>query len=127
VIVLDASVLIAQLDPEDAHHEAARSLLLAVADRPLGAGVLTLAEILVGPIRAERLRDAERALAELEVTPIGLGSDAAIRLARLRASTGLKLPDCSVLLAGQEVGGQVATFDERLARCAEALGLGPVV
>lgn len=65
VIVVDASVLIAHFDAGDAHHERAETLLLAVADEPLAASPLTLAEVLVGPARAGRLDAATAALRQL--------------------------------------------------------------
>jgi predicted DNA-binding protein (UPF0278 family) len=33
------------------------------------------------------------------------------------------MPDCCVLLAAQDAAARLATFDERLIRCAEELGL----
>lgn len=47
---------------------------------------------------------ARAALDELEVEQVPLGDDASMRLAELRADTGLKLPDCCVLLAAQDEG-----------------------
>jgi hypothetical protein len=44
----------------------------------------------------------ERALHELDVTSARLLDDAPARLAALRAGTGLKLPDCCVLLAAKQ-------------------------
>jgi predicted nucleic acid-binding protein len=119
VIVLDACVLIAHLDESDIFHEDSDTLLGSVADEPLGASAITLAEVLVGPARAGRLDQATAALAQLEVAAIALGADAPARLATLRAGTSLKLPDCCVLLAAEQKGGAaVATFDDRLASAA---------
>jgi predicted nucleic acid-binding protein len=118
VIVVDASVLIAHLDKRDALHEQAVERLLA-ADEPFGCSTLTLAEVFVGPARRRRLDDAQAAVAALEVQEIPLGIGSAGDLAALRAETGLKLPDCCVLLAAREAGASsVLTFDERLARAA---------
>jgi len=122
VIVLDASVLIAHLDGRDAHHERAGSLLLAVADQPFVASPLSLAEVLVGPARAGRIDRATASLHQLEVVSVPLGKGAPVRLAVLRAETGLRLPDCCVLLAAEQVRGAVATFDGRLAATAGELG-----
>jgi predicted nucleic acid-binding protein len=124
VIVLDASGLIAQLDASDAHHARIREFLRAHADEQLGASVLTLAEALVAPARAGRLEDARSALDQLEVEPIGLGPDAISELAVLRAETGLRMPDCCVLLAASlSSADTIATFDGQLARVAAARGL----
>lgn len=121
--VLDASVMIAQLDENDLHHLAAVSLLEEL-DGPLGASPLTIAESLVGPARRGAAEQIRQGIADLGVEPIGLEDDAPVRLAVLRAETGLRLPDCCVLLAAQQTGGSVLTFDDRLARIAAGLGLG---
>ena len=124
MIVLDASVLIAHLDADDAHHARASALLQAAGSSRLCASRLTLAEVLVGPTRAGRLEVAVAALAQLGVDGVGLDADAPARLAGLRASTGLKMPDCAVLLAAEQMDARVATFDASLAAAARALGLG---
>lgn len=46
-----------------------------------------------------------------------------LRLARLRATTGLKLPDCCALDAALGHGASLATFDEALAAAARRLGV----
>lgn len=94
MIVLDASVLIAYLDGEDEHHAAAEALLVRAIDDDLAANPLTLAEVLVVPARDGRLAAVTSALRELEVRELPFPDDTAIRLAQLRANTGLKLPDC---------------------------------
>jgi predicted nucleic acid-binding protein len=124
VIVLDASVLIAHLDRDDAHHAAARERLLALADRPFGASQLTLAEVLVAPTRTGALAPAQRALADLALAELTLPPNASAQLAALRVDTGLKLPDCCVLLAAEAHAGSVLTFDDRLAREATRRGVG---
>ena len=123
MIVLDASVLIAYLDAEDAQHHRAESLLAREIDDQFAGNPLTLAEVLFGPARSGRLDEARTALRELEVVEQPFPSDTAVRLARLRADTGLRIPDCCVLLAAQDGAGRVAAFDDRLIRAAEALGL----
>ena len=123
MIVLDASVLIGHLDGSDAHHTRARALLGKTGPESLGASTITLAETLVAPARAGRLQEAQAALERLGVGELSLGEDAPARLARLRAESELKLPDCCVLLTAQEHRGAVASFDADLVRTAEALGL----
>lgn len=124
-MVLDASVLIAQLDQDDALHAAARDRLrTAVKQRNgFGASTITIAEVLVGPTSSGRLGAARAALRALKVDELPLPADAAERLAALRTETGLKLPDCCVLLAAETIGGGVLTFDERLARAAVERGI----
>jgi predicted nucleic acid-binding protein len=123
VIVVDASVLIAHFNGRDALHERAEAVLLNSADRPLAASAITIAEILVGPARIGRLDAARAALDRLGVAEIPVPEGAADRLAALRADTGLKLPECCVLLAAQDARAQtVLTFDERLEKRALELG-----
>jgi len=125
VIVVDASVLIAHLDERDAQHAEAEAVLLDAAEQPLAASPLTIAEVLVGPARQDRLEVAVDAFGQLELQEIPLPADAAARLALLRASTSLKLPDCCVLLAAQDGHAEaILTFDDRLGREAARLGYG---
>jgi predicted nucleic acid-binding protein len=123
MIVLDANVLIAHLDRDDALNRAANRQMRVVAKQPFGASSLTLAEVLVMPMRTGRLRAARAALQALEVAELPLPPNATERLAELRADTGLRLPDCCVLLAAEAANGGVLTFDERLAREAAERGL----
>lgn len=124
MIVADASVLIAHLDENDAHHERAAALLLDAAEDALAASPITIAEVLVGPARAGRLDAAHAALSRLGLREIAIGADAAARLATLRAESGLKLPDCCVLLAAQDAPAQgLLSFHDRLVAAARRLGV----
>ncbi|MEO7195412.1 MAG: PIN domain-containing protein [Pseudonocardiaceae bacterium] len=123
MILLDASVLIAYLDSEDGHHEAAEKLLAASIEDEFAVNTLTLAEVLVVPARDDRLDAVLAVLRDLEVDELPFPTDLAVRLAQLRADTGLKMPDCCVLLAAEAVGACVASFDDRLVKAAEARGL----
>lgn len=123
MIVLDASVLIAYLDGDDDHHAAAERLLAKAIDDDLGASPLTLAEVLVVPIGDGRLEPVQAALGDLEVNELPFPPDTAVRLAQLRVSTGLRMPDCCVLLAAEFASATVASFDERLAQKAEDRGV----
>jgi predicted nucleic acid-binding protein len=123
VIVLDASVLIAFLDGDDNHHAAAEQLLTHATDDDLAVNSLTLAEVLVAPIRSGRLGPTLEALHALEVRELRFPADTAVRLAELRVITGLKMPDCCVLLAAEDAPASVASFDERLAQAADMRNL----
>ena len=114
MIVLDASVLIGFIFDQDAHHAAAVALLRDEAGNAFGVSPVTLAEALVAPTRLGRVAAAERMLLEIGVTEIPLPRDAALQLAELRVKSGLKMPDCCVLLAAITSNGAVATFDSRL-------------
>lgn len=124
MIVVDASVLIAHLDEQDALHARAEDALIEAAHEPIGCSTITLAEVLVGPARHDRLEAARTAIHTLGVNEVPLGDDAPGRLATLRANTALKLPDCCVLLAAQDARADtVLTFDQGLAQAVELLGL----
>jgi predicted nucleic acid-binding protein len=93
------------------------------AEPRFGISPLTLAEALVGPARLGKLDAAQKAIRELGVAAVALSEQAPARLAAMRASTRLRLPDCCVLLAAETAQAQVATFDDRLAAAAADLGL----
>lgn len=123
MIVVDASVLIAHLSASDPHHARAAALLSDAVRLPLATSPITVAEVLVGPARIGRLDDARQALGTLEVREVRLGPDAGPRLATLRATTSLKLPECCVLLAAQDARAtRLLSFDHRLAAAAGRLG-----
>jgi predicted nucleic acid-binding protein len=92
----------------------------------LGASQISLAETLVAPARAGRLAEAQEALERISVRELSFGPEASPRLAGLRIETGLKLPDCCVLLAAQNHHGGIASFDRDLCQRARDLGI-PVV
>lgn len=123
MIVLDASVVIAALSLSDLLHDRALRLLAEQVDEQLVMHAVTRAEVLVAPVRAGRADVVEGQLDGLGVSTVGLRSSDALALAQLRSRTGMKLPDCCVLLAAMESGAVVATFDDQLARAAERLHL----
>ncbi len=92
MIVLDASVLIAYLDADDNHHADAKALLAGATEEELRINPLTLAEVLVVPIRNDCLEQMQTALRDLEVEEMPFPHDTAVRLAHLRASARLKMP-----------------------------------
>lgn len=114
VIVLDASVLIAYLDSSDDRHARAETLLAQEIDDDFAASSLSLAEVLVMPARENRVEAVRGALEDLEVQELPFPAGAAVKLAQLRASTSLTMPDCCVLLAAEEQQARVASFDDRL-------------
>lgn len=120
MIVLDASVLIAFLDAADAHHDSARDVV-ALPDA-FGIHALTLAETLVGGVRAGRLDEMATAIAAVGIRELERPPAEPLTLARLRVETGLKLPDCCVLALAEGHGARLATYDHRLAGVARQRG-----
>lgn len=123
MIALDASVLIAHLNPADAHHRNATEILLAGPPGEMLVHTVTLAEVLVGGVRIGRgtaMRD------DLHAAGIVIAShddDEPLRLAELRATTRLKLPDCCVLDVAVRNRASLATFDRTLAAEATRWGV----
>lgn len=114
--------MIAVLDPLDAHFEAARQLFLENTSERLGAHRLTVAESLVLATRATHGPAAASTLAALGVGYFDEPDDP-LALAELRATTGLRMPDCCVLYVALREKGRLATFDARLAAAAARSGV----
>jgi predicted nucleic acid-binding protein len=114
MIVVDASVLIAFLDPNDAHHSAAIEIL-EDASPPLLVHPITAAEVLVAAVRNDV---ADAVWADLRAIGVEVDDTAIdpLVLARLRVTTGCKMPDCCVLASAAIHNTAVATFDAQLRR-----------
>jgi predicted nucleic acid-binding protein len=84
---------------------------------------LTLAEVLVGGVRVGRgaAMGEDLRAAGVEVAPAD--ADEPLRLAELRATSGMGLPDCCVLDAAVRAGAALATFDAALAAAARHRGV----
>jgi predicted nucleic acid-binding protein len=115
--VLDASVLIALFDAQDACHHAAMAAVAsrAGAQDSVLVPATALSEALVAPYKKgppvgrqmEPLVDALGSVAEVT-------REIARRAARLRARSPLKLPDALIVATGQECGAsEILTFDAR--------------
>lgn len=123
MIVLDASVLIGYLDAGDAHHDRATALLTREIEDDFAVNLLTLAEVLVVPTRTGQRDRVLAMLTDLAVQTLRFPQRAAVTLAQLRAETALKMPDCCILLSALDQQARLASFDDRLARAAQARGV----
>jgi predicted nucleic acid-binding protein len=117
LIVLDASVAIAALAGDDAHHHAASTALATADGDELVVTATTRAEVLVGPSRAgaASLAAASDFVDGCETIPVTAPiADAAAELkARHRA---LSLPDAIALVVADLIDADaVWTFDRRWA------------
>lgn len=118
MITLDAGVVIAHLYPQDPHHQTATGYLRASADEGFIIHSLNLAEVLVGGVKVGR---GQEMLTDLEAIGLRVADrldGEALRLADLRATSGLKLPDCCALDTALTTGSALATFDDALATAA---------
>lgn len=115
LIVLDASVAIAALSADDAHHDAAMDALAGASGDDLVLAATTRAEILVGPARiGGKALTAARDFADgCETVPVSatVADDGAALKARHR---GLSLPDAIALVVAEMIDAHVVwTFDRR--------------
>jgi predicted nucleic acid-binding protein len=116
--VVDTSVLVAFLESTDSHHAAAVAELTRVrASHDIVISTVVYAEVLVGPCQRG---PKEEAVAEAFLSTIGgietVSVPIALRAARLRAKTGLKLPDAVVIATGLELDAdEILTADRRWA------------
>jgi predicted nucleic acid-binding protein len=120
-LILDASVLIGLLDAADAHHDRAVDDTEAAdnAGRDLLTPTSAYSEALVAFARAGRLDDARKALAAMGIALAPLTATMAERAAELRARhERLRLPDAMVLACARELGGELLSYDQRLAQLA---------
>jgi predicted nucleic acid-binding protein len=120
-LILDASVLIGLLDTGDAHHQTAVDDVEA-ADRSghvLHAPANAYSEALVAFARAGRVTEARGAIANMGITVSPLTASIAERAAQIRSDhERLRLPDALVLATARQLGGELLTYDDRLARAA---------
>lgn len=120
LVVLDASVVIAFLDPDDGLHAAAVKALTEHQHDELVIPLTVYAEILVAPYRrgAEAVAEVEAFLADFAVHTDEMTPAVARAAARLRSeSRSLRLPDALVLATADEREAErVLTGDESWAR-----------
>jgi predicted nucleic acid-binding protein len=123
MIVLDASAVIALLNPSDPHHLRAAQLLEEHSTADFRMHQITLAEVLVDAVRTGRGAQLFDDLTSLGVVAHEPGANEPLILAELRATTGLRMPDCCVLAVARQETLPLATFDNQLARAAQSLGV----
>lgn len=122
MIVLDAGALIALINERDAHHTWARELFTSTTGEEWVISSLTLAEVMVHPVRAGKAEDFLRGIEGLRLRTEGIQAEDAAELARLRAETSLKMPDVIALHLANRLAATLATVDRRLAAKASELG-----
>lgn len=127
LVVLDASVVIAFLDPDDALHDAAVEALTEHQHDELLIPLTVYAEILAAPYRggAEAVGEVEAFLADFGIRIEAMTPAMARTAAQLRSeSRSLRLPDALVLATGDELGADtVITGDETWARISRRVTL----
>ena len=108
LIVVDASVLIALLDPGDALHTAAAKALTRHAGEDLKLPASAYSESLVGPARRGDLSSAKQAIASLLMDVVPITDRIAEHAAELRARhLKLRLPDALVVATGSTLSADM--------------------
>ena len=122
-VVLDADILIGALDGSDPHHSRSRQLFSGwqAQDATRLISVINLSEVLVAPAAHEdRLRAAREAIGALGVAVNQPSEAIGIQAARLRARHPISLSDAYCLATASRTGGELASFDRKVLRAAEA-------
>jgi predicted nucleic acid-binding protein len=123
MIVLDASVLIAHISPEDAFHERATELLEQLEEFDFAASTLTVAECLVHAADADRVTTVLGIFERLNLIQVELTRSETAGIAEIRKASKLRMPDAVVLHTAEAHGAELATADRALARAAETRGV----
>ena len=124
VVVLDASALIALVSSSDPHHKWALEMFRDTASFDLQMTALSQAEALVHPARNGKLDKFLKTFSALGLVVTSIEGSDASKLATLRVTTTLKMPDACVLHQAMKVKGSIATTDNQLAQVAKSKGVG---
>ena len=126
MITLDANVLIARADENDATHERAVEVLDHHEWDEYATSAVTLAEVLVRPVRDGVLEKMQQDLRALHIIVVAVQDDDAPGIAELTAVHRLSSPDAVVLYTAMTTSDAIVTFDARLGRVARMIGF-PVI
>lgn len=129
---VDAGIIIAFLDADDSHHDAATSALTDALDRAdrLSIAASALAECLVGPARRspKAVELVRTAIGRLPASVVSLDEQIATRAAVLRARhRALKLPDALVIATADTTGADRLITTDRKWPTAKAMKLTVVI
>jgi predicted nucleic acid-binding protein len=122
-VVLDADILIGALDGSDLHHSRSRQLFSGWHEQDTARliSVINLSEVLVAPAaQKDRLRAARESIGALGVAVYQPSEVIGVQAARLRARHPISLPDAYCLATASRTGAEVASFDRKVLRAAEA-------
>ena len=127
LVVLDASVLIAVFDPDDALHLEMTAAIRRYAGDDLKIPASAYSESLVGPHRRGRLEETRGAVRALLIEVVVLTEHIAEQAVELRARhPKLRLPDALVLTTGSALDADVILTGDagwrRIASSVEVVG-----
>lgn len=121
-MLLDSSAFIAFMNPSDQHSPAAVRLISTAPSVEIHE--VSVAESLVQACASDAVSHVLAVIEGLQATVVNSsGLEGAVRIAGIRDRTGLPLPDCYVLDSAEQLGISVLSFDARLNKSAEKLGI----
>jgi predicted nucleic acid-binding protein len=120
---LAASALIALLDANDAHHAETVRVLASLKPGQLIAHSVNVAESLVAAASIGKEHDSLLRLQALGMRILSGDATEPERIAKLRTSTNLRLPDCYPVDAALTNNAQLLSFDDRQNRAAAHAGV----
>ncbi|WIB16655.1 PIN domain-containing protein [Curtobacterium sp. MCPF17_050] len=126
MLTLDANVIIAVTDAEDAAHARALDVVESYEWEGFATTTLTLAEVLVRPVRDDRFDVRRDQVEALGVELLGVDGAVVRRIAELCSTHRLSMPDAAVLAVAMASTDALVTFDRRLVRTTRELGF-PVI
>ena len=121
LILLDSSVLIGLINPEDKHHvlimqNFETSSLYAIS-------ALTLTEVLPHAVAKGVAKQAHDSFAQKLHQIVDVSQEIAVSAAHVRAKTGLRIPDAIISATATAIKAQLWTCDAALAKAHKAARL----
>ncbi len=115
-VVLDSSVLIALLDPKDAHHEATVRVTSAKNDYLISA--ITLSESLIAPYKfSQSFGDSiKKQIMKFFSGIVAVDEKIAAEAARIRAANKISLPDAIISATAEANKAQLWSCDNGLVK-----------
>jgi predicted nucleic acid-binding protein len=125
-MLLDSSAFVAFMNPGDKHNSDATQRIAEA--QTIEIHEVSIAESLVRASAHEAVPHVLVVLERLEATIVNSsGLEGAVRVATIRHTSGLPLPDCYVIDAARELGEPVLSFDAKLNKAAHEMGLSTFI
>ena len=125
-MLLDSGAFIAFMNPADKHNSDATQRIAGA--QTIEIHEVSVAESLVWASPHEAVPHVLFVLERLEATIVNSsGLDGAVRVATIRHTSGLPLPGCYVIDAAHELGEPVLSFDAKLNKTAQEMGLSTFI
>lgn len=113
-LVFDANVVIALFDRNNYHHDKALRCYLESSSSDIYLSAITHAEILTHPASSGELKFFVKNIKSAGFNIVDLTDDLSVEVAKVRSSTGLKMPDSCVLALAKSLNADLVTFDQAI-------------